>query len=149
MVMPKLLLTMMLLMQPILLIIILDLQTPKYPHINLETAIIPPMLLLAMFPPPTMLSPPTLSQIPNLNVKLTPGQLLNLKNKNKVTNVDTVDDNASHNATKKRPPLTQRYHCPRHGKKTYMRQLRDGQEYHVAKGNIIKNEFSCEAAVER
>ena len=75
MVVPKLLLTIMKLMPPILLTMILTPQTPKYPHIHLETTIMPLMLMMMMMLTPQIMLPPlTLSYIPNLNIKLTPGQ---------------------------------------------------------------------------
>ena len=50
-----------------------------------------------------MLPPLTLLYIPKLNLKLTPGQWLNKKIKNTVTNVDAADNNASHNAMNTTP----------------------------------------------
>ena len=74
MVMPKLLLTMLLLMPPILLTMMMYPHSPKNPHIYLETVIMSTMLLMMMLHYPMILPPPTLSYILNLNVKLTPGQ---------------------------------------------------------------------------
>ena len=47
------------------------------------------------------------------------------------------------------PPRTQQCHLPRHWNKTSVRQLLDGQEYPVAKVDIIKKGFGRESSVER
>ena len=43
-------------------------------HIYWETVIMPPIMLMMMLPPTGILTSPYLSYIPNLNIKLTPGQ---------------------------------------------------------------------------
>ena len=149
MVMPKLLLTMMLLMPLILLTKILAPQTPKHIHIHLETSIMPPIMMMVMLTTPMMLPPPTLSYIPNLNVKLTPGRPLNKKNKKIVTDVDAVDKNSSHNEMNTTPHAPNSVNALEAPNKTSVRQLLDGQGYPVVKFEIIKKGFYCEAAVER
>ena len=80
MVMPKLLLTMMLLMPLILLTMILDPQTPKHAHIHLETAIMPPVLMMMMPPPKDSASPESLIDS-KLKRKIEPNSMIkkNLK----------------------------------------------------------------------
>ena len=83
----------------------------------------------------------------NSNVKLAPGQWLNLKNT--VTDVDAVDDNAYPNAMNTAPHAPNTSTSPDTENKMSVRKLLDGQEYTVAKGDIIKNGFYCKSAVER
>ena len=68
--------------------------------------------------------------------------------KNTVTCVDSVDYNASHNAMKTAPHSPNATTAPDAENKTYVRQLLYGQEYPVAKGDIIRKGFHREAAVE-
>ena len=85
-----------------------------------------------------------------LKRKIDPRSMIKLKKYKKVVaDVEATDDNASHNA------MDNANHAPNNAtaldadNKTPVRQLLDGREYPVAKGDIIKKVFDCEVAVER
>ena len=85
-----------------------------------------------------------------LKRKIDPRSIIKLlKIKNTVTDVDDVDDNASHDAMMTASHAPNAATFPYTENKTSVRQLLDGREYPVAKGDIIKKGFYCEAAVER
>ena len=69
--------------------------------------------------------------------------------KNTVTYVDAAYDNAYHYAMNTAPHAPNTVTSPDTENKTSVRQLLDGQEYPVSKGDIIKKGFDREVSVER
>ena len=71
-----------------------------------------------------------------------------IKQKKTVTGVDAADKNASHDTINTAPHSPNATTAPDAKNKTSVRQLLDGQEYPVAKGDIIKKGFYREAYVD-
>ena len=71
-----------------------------------------------------------------------------IKIKKSVTDVDATDDNASYYAMNTSPHAPNFVTAPDAENRTSVRQILDGQEYHVAKGEIIKMGFDREYDVE-
>ena len=63
--------------------------------------------------------------------------------------VDAADDNDSHGAINNTTQAPNASTYPEAENKAFVSQLRYGQEYPVAKGDMIKKRFYCYAAVER